>query len=180
MAIAADWSPTEDLIGFVEDVVAWTDPIGSTYLDRDQIAMLDAARVEIREVQVPAIRRELEQAGGEQLQAAGFSREQALFKMMMARRAMAATERRAQGRGPQLWRPTREGLESAVGAIKEVLGSISSLSKWIEAVSELVGVVGSGVKSLAVEDGVVRRALRRLRPRTSKRRYVEPAEPASA
>jgi hypothetical protein len=153
---------TEDLIVFVDEVVAWTRPVARAYLPPEEQILLEEARDEIERVQLPKVREQIRGADLEELESAGFSTAQTGFKLASARRAMAAGERRAEGGLFQRWGQTREVLESALESVKEILSSISSLSKWIEAVAELVGVVGSGVKAAAADDGWLRRTFRRV------------------
>lgn len=141
--------------------------------------MVEAARGELEAIQLPAIRQAIEEADQETLQMAGFTPEQTLIKTGLARDVMGRTAERAGGRGPQVWTKTREGLEFAVEVVQQVLGSIGALSKWIEAVAELVGVVGSGAKALAAEEGFLRKQLRRF-GRRKRKPAEEPAGPAPA
>ena len=82
------------------------------------------------------------------MEAAGFSPWQGAFKLDLARRMMWTAERRP-ARFARLLprRPSREQVGAAFDAVKEVLGSIKGLSKYLEAAGELVGVVGSAVKT---------------------------------
>lgn len=162
-------APTEDLVSFVQEVVEWTGPISLAYLDDEQVLLLDKARDEIEEVQLPAIEKQMESAREEDLEAAGFTEAQAAFKLATARRAMSETARRAESLRPERRKKVLDLLDFVVESIQTVLGSLSSLSKWIEAAAELVGVVGSGAKAAVAEKGPIRRGIRKVKRRRRKR-----------
>jgi hypothetical protein len=163
-------SPTVDLVSFVEDVTTWTGVIGRAYLKDDELLLLDAARDEIAAVQLRAIEQQIQGADEDTLRAAGFTVAQTEFKLASARRSMGRAERVAKSKLPGRRKKILEGLDLAVENIQTVLGSLSSLSKWIEAASELVGVAASGIKSAVAENGPLRRTWRKR-----KRRRDDPA-----
>lgn len=162
--------PTEDLISFLREVVEWTHPISFAYLDSEQLDLLDEARSEIEDVQLPVIEKQVRSARNEDLEAAGFTDAQTAFKLASARKIMSETTRCAESPWPERRRKILELLDFVVENIQTILGSLSSLSKWIEAAAELVGVVGSGVKAAVAERGPIRRVLRKASRRRQKRR----------
>jgi hypothetical protein len=170
----------EDLVSFVREVVDWTRPVSFAYLDDDQLALLDRARNEITAVQLPVIEKQVLSAREEDLEAAGFTDAQTAFKLASARRAMSDSARRAESPFPVRRKKALEFLDFVVENVQTVLGSLSSLSKWIEAAAELVGVVGSGVKATVAERGPVRRGFRKVgrwrRRRREERSREEPEE----
>ncbi len=163
-------APPEDLVSFVREVVEWTRPISFAYLDDEQLVLLDKARHEIEDVQLPAIEKQVLSAREEDLEAAGFTNAQTAFKLATARRAMGETARRAESPWSGRRKKVLELLDFVVENVQTILGSLSSLSKWIEAAAELVGVVGSGVKAAVAEKGPVRRGIRKVKRWRQKRR----------
>jgi hypothetical protein len=148
VAVQADWSASEHLSVFIDDLIDWTEEIGELHLERPDLNRLQQATAEIRATQVPALQAELREVDRTKFETAGFTESQAIFKTATARNAMA---RAANPPFYKRWsrKSVVEGVGVALEAVKEVLGSIASLSKWIEAAAELVGIVGSGVKAAA-------------------------------
>jgi hypothetical protein len=132
-------------------------------LDDEQVALLDDARWEIEGSQLRQFKDRLQSAEPESFEAAGFTKAQTAFKLDAARRDMDATARSAKSGWPTLRRKVLKALDFVVENIQTILGSLSSLSKWIEAASELVGVLASGVKAAVAEKGIIRRGSRKLR-----------------
>jgi hypothetical protein len=163
-------TPTEDLVSFVQEVVEWTRPISFAYLDDEQLDLLDQAREEIEDVQLPVIEKLVLSAPEEDLEAAGFTGAQTAFKLASARRAMSDSAQRAESPWPVRRKKALELLDFVVENVQIILGSLSSLSKWIEAAAELVGVVGSGVKATVAERGPIRRGIRKAKRWRQKRR----------
>jgi hypothetical protein len=171
-----DWDPGLHLLEFVNDVVNWADDLG-VVLPEDERELLSAATVEARRSLFTALERDftrLRETDPEAFEAAGFSQAQATFKTQVAREAMKEAIRPARWRRRINWKGTLEGLGTALDAIKEVLSSIESLSKWIEAAGEIVGVLGSGVRLAAEKSGLIAGYLKR---RELRRRSKERKEP---
>lgn len=177
MESALSPTPTEDLIIFLREIVEWTRPISYAYLDDEQLVLLDEARSEIEDVQLPAIEKQIRSAREEDLEAAGFTDAQTAFKLASAREIMSETAGRAESPWPGRRKKTLELLDFVVENVQTILGSLTSLSKWIEAAAELVGVAGSGVKAAVAERGPIRRALRKASRRRQKRRRRDREEP---
>lgn len=150
-------------MNFVREVVKWTRPISRAYLDDEQLVLLDKARHEIEGIQLETIERQVLSAPEEDLKAAGFTNAQTAFKLATARKAMSETERRAKSPWPERRKKVLELLDFVVENLQTILGSLGSLSKWIEAAAELVGVVGSGVKAAVAEKGFIRRSSRKVK-----------------
>ena len=155
MATEAVWNPAEHVLAFINDLVEWAGRMGAVHLTEEESALLAAATSEFDTTQLPQLRRELQRADRDDFDAAGFSESQAVFKTSVARRTMENAERRSRGFFRWLKR-SGKALQVALDAVMEVLGSISSLSKWIEAAKELLGIVGSGIKSAGAKGGPLR------------------------
>ncbi len=142
---------------------AWTHPIAIAYLDDEQVSLLDDARREIEGSQLREFEKRIQSAKPETFEAAGFTKAQTVFKLDAARRGMNVTARSAKSPWPALRKKVLNALDFVVESIQTILGSLSSLSKWIEAASELVGVLASAVKATVAEKGILRRGSRKLR-----------------
>lgn len=160
---ASELAPASELAEFVEDVVAWTHPIATAYLEDEQVDLLDRARAEIEGSQLREFKKRIQSAEPASFEAAGFTKAQTAFKLDAARRGMSATARTAESRWPALRKKLLEALDFVVENIRTILGSLSFLSKWIEAASELIGVLASGVKATVAEKGFVRVSWRKFR-----------------
>lgn len=155
-----EWDPADHLLGLVEDVVEWTGRIGERHLPAGELTLLAFGIEEIQKRQLPKVRDDLREATLQEFESAGFSELQAVFKTTAVRSVMEAAMARSASRLAFRRRPTAEALGVALDAIKEVLAGIRSLSEWIEALAELVGVVGSGAKTALAERRVLRRVAR--------------------
>jgi hypothetical protein len=124
--------------------------------ERRQLA---SAVSELRGLQLARGKEELGGVDTEQWEARGFSRHQMEFKLAAAERAMQEAVEPSVPSGAdramdeELERPGRRGrlrpsrILRAVGKIREVLASIKSLSKWLEALDEVVAMVGELAKN---------------------------------
>ena len=156
----ASWSPQRHLLELVDEVLAWSSRVTQT-LEPDERALFDSAIEEARKRQVPRLAADLERADPEDFEAAGFSYAQAISKTRSASISMDLVEAHP-------FR-TRKGvtfdselLAGALGAVKEVLQSAKNLSKWIEGITELVGVAGAA----AQRANSLRKLLQRRRTRS--------------
>lgn len=169
-------SPAGELIGFVKEVVDWTQSVSDAYLDDRQIALLAEARTEIEAVQLPRIEQQLRSISDEELAAAGFTEAQTAFKLESARTAMDAAARGAESPWPGRRKKILDVLDFVVENVQTILGSLKSLSVWIDAASELVGVAASGAKAAVAEKGVLRRTYRKVKRRIRDRRERQKPE----
>jgi hypothetical protein len=163
VATKPDRSSAGQLVDFVDEAVAWSETIGLRFLERDEREQLRRAAIELRHVQLPRLEEELAHTPHEDLEAAGFSPAQTEFKTAVARRTMRAAEEAIRPSPTRTSRrPSLELVGTAIEGIKEILGSIKGLSKWIEAFSEFVGLVGAGVKRAGAVGGFADRMRRRF------------------
>lgn len=103
----------------------------------DERSSLRSAVAEFREVQLVTVVAELVELSPEDAVAAGFSPYQAEFKMTTAERAMQeALEPTARG----MLRPKR--ILRAIQKVRVVVASLKGLSRWLEALDELLAMVG--------------------------------------
>jgi hypothetical protein len=142
---STDFEASERLSLFVDRVVDFLDEVAvsegiGTAEEGEAFA---AAAKEIRAFQVERVKSDLRDTRVGEFEAAGFSPSQAEFKLIVAERAIDEAlkpSRRSETLLPRrVWR--------AVGKVKVVLSSIKSLSKWLEALDELVGMAGELAKN---------------------------------
>lgn len=103
---------------------------------------LSRANSELQELQIARAKQHLRERSRNEFEEAGFSLAQMEFKLAVAERAMTETAEV----GPAGWMAPSAVLR-AVGKLKVILSSIKSLSKWLEAVDELVGMTGELAKN---------------------------------
>jgi hypothetical protein len=109
--------------------------------EREREALAKAV-TELRDIQMVGAQDDLRGVGEDDLLSVGFSPRQTVFKLDVAERAMTeALEPSLSGRR----RPSK--ILRAADKIRTVLASIKSLSKWLEAIDELVAMAGELAKN---------------------------------
>jgi hypothetical protein len=123
-------------VGFLA-AAARTPSLGT---ETERLDLIEAL-AELEDIQLERSKEDLYEAR-EELIVAGFSDRQLNFKLGVADRAMTESQELA----PSGWM-TPTAIWRTVGKLKVVLGSLKGLSKWLEALDELVGMTGELAKN---------------------------------
>jgi hypothetical protein len=134
----------ERLVAFVDRVVLFLARLAENPAvgTEDERLLLKQAAAEFAELQAEQVRRDVLTGDQETFLPAGFSLRQTEFKLAVAERALEeAEERSAAGwvSPSRVWR--------ALGKVRIVLGSLKGISKWVEALDELVAMAAEMAKN---------------------------------
>jgi plasmid replication initiation protein len=143
MEASSEFDTLERLSAFLDRTVAFLDAVARTPslgTETERLSLIEAL-AELAEIQLERSKADLN-AAREELIVAGFSDRQMNFKLGVADRAMEDTQEPT----PTGWMaPT--AIWRTLGKLKVVLGSLKGLSKWLEALDELVGMTGELAKN---------------------------------